>query len=248
LQLLAAQAAISIENARLYKDLENYNRTLEAKVTERTLELQDKNSQLQQEIRERQRAEKTAESANRSQSQFLANMSHELRTPLNGILGYAQILKKEKTLTEKQQNNLDIIHRCGEHLIILINDILDLSKIEAQKMELDPHDFHFPAFLEEIVAICQIRAAQKLISLTAELPSTLPQCVQADEKRLRQISLNLLDNAIKFTQKGGVNFRVCDRDHQLLFQVADTGIGIAAEQLSEIFLPLSTSGRTLPSY
>ncbi|MUL37109.1 hybrid sensor histidine kinase/response regulator [Gloeocapsopsis dulcis] len=242
LQLLSAQAAISIENARLYKDLENYNRTLEAKVAERTLELQDKNSQLQQEIHERQRAEEGAESANRAKSQFLANMSHELRTPLNGILGYAQILKKAKTLTEQQKNGLNIIHRCGDHLLILINDILDLSKIEAQKMELYPSDFHLPSFLEELVAICQIRAAQKRIYLTAELSSTLPQFVQADEKRLRQILLNLLGNAIKFTQKGSVTFRVSDRDHQLLFQVVDTGVGIAAEQLSEIFLPFQQVG------
>lgn len=169
-------------------------------------------------------------------------MSYELRTPLNGILGYAQILKKAKTLTEQQKNGLNIIHRCGDHLLILINDILDLSKIEAQKMELYPSDFHLPSFLEEIVAICQIRAAQKRISLTAELSSTLPQFVQADEKRLRQILLNLLGNAIKFTQKGSVTFRVSDRDPQLLFQVVDTGVGIAAEQLSEIFLPFQQVG------
>lgn len=242
LQLLSAQAAISIENARLYKDLENYNRTLETKVAERTLELQLKNSQLQQEIRDRQTAEAAAQAANRAKSQFLANMSHELRTPLNGILGYAQILKKDKTLTQQQNNGLDIIHRCGEHLLTLINDILDLSKIEAQKIELYATDFHFPSFLAEIVAICQIRAAQNQISLRSELPATLPEFVQADEKRLRQVLLNLIGNAIKFTHNGSVTFRVSDRDRQLVFQVADTGVGIAAEQLSEIFLPFQQVG------
>jgi signal transduction histidine kinase/FixJ family two-component response regulator len=242
LQLLSAQAAISIENARLYNDLEDYNRTLEAKVAERTLELQAKNLQLQQEIHERQRAESAAESANRAKSQFLANMSHELRTPLNGILGYAQILKKEKALSEQQKNGLDIIHRCGDHLLTLINDILDLSKIEAQKMELYLNDFHFPEFLQAIVAICRIRAEQKGIYLTYETLSTLPKFVRADEKRLRQVLLNLLGNAIKFTEKGGVTFQVSDREGKLRFQVEDTGIGMAAEQLEQIFLPFQQVG------
>lgn len=234
LQLLAAQAAISFENARLYNDLEEYNRTLEAKVTERTLELQ-------QEIRVRQRAESAAAAANCAKSQFLANMSHELRTPLNGILGYAQILGKESTLTERQKNGLDVIYRCGDRMLTLIEDILDLSKIEAQKMELYPHTFHLPKFLAEIVDICRLRAEQKQISLTYETLS-IPEFVRADEKRLRQVLLNLLGNAVKFTDKGGVIFRVSDRAGKLRFQVEDTGTGIAAEQLEEIFLPFQQVG------
>ncbi|PSM47054.1 serine/threonine protein kinase [Chroococcidiopsis sp. CCALA 051] len=242
LQLLSAQAAISIENARLYHDLENYNQSLETKVAERTLELQAKNVQLQQEIGDRQRAEIAAEAASQAKSEFLANMSHELRTPLNGILGYAQILKKEKALTEQQKNGLDIIHRCGDHLLTLIDDILDISKIEAQKMELDCHDFNFLEFLAGIVDICQIRAEQKGICLTYK-PSNLPQFIRADEKRLRQVLLNLLGNAVKFTEKGSVTFKVSDRAGKLRFQVEDTGIGMAAEQLEEIFLPFQQVGR-----
>jgi len=237
LQLLSAQAAISIENARLYTELENYNRTLEAKVAERTLELQAKNLHLQQESRDRQRAEAAAEAASRAKSEFLANMSHELRTPLNGILGYAQILKKVKTLTDQQKDGLGIIHQCGEHLLDLIDDILDLSKIEARKMELYLSDFNFPEFLKSIVGICQIRAEQKGIKLIYEALTPIPKAIRADEKRLRQVLINLLGNAVKFTEKGTITFKVDRHENKFRFQVEDTGIGIAAEQLEAIFLP-----------
>jgi predicted ATPase/signal transduction histidine kinase/CheY-like chemotaxis protein/tRNA A-37 threonylcarbamoyl transferase component Bud32 len=242
LQILSSQAAISIENARLYNDLEEYNRTLEAKVKERTLELQAKNLQLQQEIGERQRAEEAAKAANRAKSEFLANMSHELRTPLNGILGYTQIFKKDETLTEKQKNGINIIHQCGEHLLILINDVLDISKIEAQKMELYPKEFHLPEFLESIVQICHIHAEQKGISLIYKMLSPLPKIIYSDEKRLRQILMNLLSNAVKFTEKGSVTFKVGYHSEKFRFQVEDTGIGIAQEQLEEIFLPFQQVG------
>jgi predicted ATPase/signal transduction histidine kinase/CheY-like chemotaxis protein/tRNA A-37 threonylcarbamoyl transferase component Bud32 len=263
LQLLSAQAAISIENARLYRDLEDANRTLEAKVTRRTLELQNNNLQLQQEIRERQRAQESAQVANRAKSEFLANMSHELRTPLNGILGYSQILRKSKELTEQQKNGLSIIHKCGEHLLTLIDDILDLSKIEARKMELHPKTFDFPEFLNSLVEICRIRAEQKGIALNYEAIAPLPPLIHADEKRLRQVLLNLLNNAIKFTTVGGVTFKVGSVSHwsenreqtmqspwdhspltidRLRFQIEDTGIGIALEQLEEIFLPFQRVG------
>lgn len=205
-----------------------------------------------------QKAKELAEAATLAKSEFLANMSHEIRTPLNGILGYAQILQKDKALTELQQNGLHIIHSCGEHLLMLINDVLDLSKIEARKMELYLNDFHFPSFLEEIVEICRIRANQKGISLIYQALPPLPQFLQADEKRLRQVLLNILGNAVKFTETGGVTFRVgyADRfDRQpaqtarsssqarpIRFEIEDTGIGMAPEQLEAIFLPFQQVG------
>ncbi|HEY9876155.1 MAG TPA: AAA family ATPase [Candidatus Obscuribacterales bacterium] len=265
LQLLSSQAAISIENARLYTDLELANASLEEKVAQRTLELQEKNVHLQQEIRDRQRAEEAAKAASHAKSEFLANMSHELRTPLNGILGYSQILKKDKSFSDKQKDGIGIIHQCGEHLLTLINDILDISKIEARKMELHPSDFNFPGFLEGIAEICRIRAQQKGISLIYQPITSLPKVIRADEKRLRQVLINLLGNAVKFTEKGGVTFKVGFlqlEDHEqdnwkdfaienpkskiqngkIRFQIEDTGVGMAPEQLEEIFLPFQQVG------
>lgn len=195
-----------------------------------------------------QQAKDMAEAANRAKSEFLANMSHELRTPLNGILGYTQILKKSTNLTEQQRNGLEIIHHSGEHLLTLINDVLDLSKIEARKMELHPHDFRFSTFLENLVQMFKVRVRQD-ISFVYEPIAPLPTFVWADEKRLRQILLNLLGNAIKFTEQGRVTFRVrpVEDDLQLglsklRFEIEDTGVGIAAEQLNTIFLPFQQAG------
>ncbi|MBD1832379.1 AAA family ATPase [Cyanobacteria bacterium FACHB-472] len=235
LRILSSQAAISIEHARLYTDLEVANASLEAKVEERTQELQEKNVRLQT-------AETVAQSANRAKSDFLASMSHELRTPLNGILGYAQILKRDKTITDSQKDGLNIIHQCGEHLLNLINEILDLSKIEARKMELHPTEFHFTEFLESLAEICRIKARQKGISLIYEPITLLPTGVRADEQRLRQVLINLLGNAVKFTQAGGVAFKVGYHEGKIRFQVEDTGLGMAPEQLEEIFLPFHQVG------
>ncbi|WGV25801.1 ATP-binding protein [Halotia branconii] len=196
-----------------------------------------------------------ADTANRAKSEFLANMSHELRTPLNSILGYAQILQQDKAITSKQQNALRIIYQCGSHLLTLINDILDLSKIEAQKMELYKSDFHFPTFLQSVVEICQIRAEQKNISFIYQPSSELPTGVLADEKRLRQVLINLLSNAVKFTAKGGVKFIVSlvaqsssliensqKNIYIIRFQISDTGIGMSPEQVAKIFLPFEQVG------
>ena len=153
-------------------------------------------------------AKVAAEVANRAKTEFLANMSHELRTPLNGILGYAQILKREPSLGTKQQEQVGIIQQCGEHLLTLLNDILDLSKIEARKMELYLSDFNLPQFLESIVQIVRIGAEQKNIFFRYQPLSTLPSRVMGDERRLRQVLINLLGNAVKFTDAGGVTFKV----------------------------------------
>lgn len=190
-----------------------------------------------------------ADRANRAKSEFLANMSHELRTPLNGILGYAQILQRDISITTKQRDGLRIIHQCGSHLLTLINDILDLSKIEAQKMELYCHDFHFPAFLQSVVEICRIRAEQKGISFIYQPSHDLPTAISADEKRLRQVLINLLSNAIKFTETGGVQFTVTVLEKSTLTtkircQVSDTGIGISQAQIEKIFLPFEQAGDT----
>ena len=249
LRLLSSQAAIALLNAQLYTNLETanqqlaeYSDTLKAKVEERTQQLKEKNDRLEIEITERLRAEKAADSANQAKSEFLANMSHELRTPLNGILGYTQISKKDRDLTNEQKHRIDIIHQCGEHLLTLINDVLDLSKIEARKMELYPKVFPFSEFLQGIVEICRIKADQKGILLNYKILSTLPKVIQADDKRLRQILLNLLSNAIKFTEKGAVTLQVSYQQEKVCFKIEDTGIGIAEDDLAAIFLPFQQVG------
>ncbi|MEG3987216.1 ATP-binding protein [Microcoleus sp. S28C3] len=197
-------------------------------------------------------AKEAAENANRAKSEFLANMSHELRTPLNGILGYAQILKRSVKLGEHEQNSIEIIYQCGSHLLTLINDILDLSKIEAQKMELYPTEFHFPAFLQAVAEICRIRAEQKSLKFSYQPDPDLPIAIHADEKRLRQALINLIGNAIKFTKIGNISFSVSliekniNFSHQtcckIRFSVKDTGVGIKPEEIAKIFLPFEQVG------
>ncbi|MBF2066648.1 MAG: response regulator [Calothrix sp. C42_A2020_038] len=201
---------------------------LEQRVEERTMELKE--------------AKILADSANQAKSDFLANMSHELRTPLNGILGYAQILGRSKALPEKEKHGVDIIHQCGSHLLTLINDILDLSKIEARKLELSPKALHFPSFLQGVVEICRIRSDEKGLDFHYFYDTNLPQCVAVDEKRLRQVLINLLGNAIKFTDSGSVRFKVeCIPNSQVLtackvrFQIEDTGVGIKSEDINKLF-------------
>ncbi len=192
-------------------------------------------------------ARRASETANQAKSMFLAHMSHELRTPLNSILGYTQILKRDKRVTKQQKDAIDTIHHSSEHLLTLINELLDLSRIEARKMELELTDVYFPGFLKEITEIVQIRAQQKEVSFDCDIASDLPTGVHADEKRLRQVLLNLLNNAIKFTEEGGIVFSVSAESlpandaksptTSIHFEVGDTGIGISPDKLEEIFLP-----------
>ncbi|WP_353572130.1 ATP-binding protein [Candidatus Albibeggiatoa sp. nov. BB20] len=188
-----------------------------------------------------------AEASNQSKSVFLANMSHELRTPLNGILGYTQILQRERNLSQGQRDGVDLIHRSGEHLLTLINDILDLSKIEAGRMELYPNNVVLESFLNDIVEMFRIRATQKSIELRYKALTILPEVVFIDEKRLRQILMNLLGNAVKFTEKGYVSLEIhyhFETQH-LQLDVIDTGCGIDNDQLDDVFSPFRQSGSVL---
>lgn len=190
-------------------------------------------------------AKNAAESASRAKSDFLARMSHELRTPLNGILGYAQLMKRDPRLSETHKDGANIIQRSGEHLLELINDVLDLSKIEARRMELKLTDVPLKQMLNGIVDLFTIRAEQKGLHFIFEPSDDLPIAIRADEQKVRQVLINLLGNAVKFTKEGEVRLAVTTLESDkadrlaLRFCVEDTGIGMDAGQLENIFQPFS---------
>ncbi|MCV6636315.1 PAS domain S-box protein [Candidatus Albibeggiatoa sp. nov. NOAA] len=235
-----AKQVIPVEVFIQYFEVSEQDRRFIAVVRDIT-ERKKAEAQLQQAIHTAREAQAESEKANQAKTMFLANMSHELRTPLNGILGYAQLLERDKNLSDKQLQSLSIIQRSGEHLLTLINDILDLSKIEAGKLELHPTEFRLAEFLLDIVDLFSIRAKQKGIDFTYEQltqhSQSFPVEVYMDEKRLRQILLNLLSNAIKFTDKGKVSLKYIYRKQRLRFEVQDTGLGINQQYLNSIFEP-----------
>ncbi|HEU4324337.1 MAG TPA: GAF domain-containing protein [Roseiflexaceae bacterium] len=204
---LARQAAIAIENARLFA--------------------------------EASKARNAAEAANVAKSTFLANMSHELRTPLNAVLGFAQVLERDPDLSARNREHLGIISRSGEHLLGLINDVLEMSKIEAGRVTFNPAPFDLRRLLQGVEEMFRLRAEARGLWLRVAIDPAVPRCVVSDENKLRQILINLLGNAVKFTHAGGIAMRVAPdpsgAPDQLLFEVADTGEGIPPEQLPNLF-------------
>ncbi|MDJ1182474.1 ATP-binding protein [Roseofilum casamattae] len=208
------------------QELTKLNELLENRVEERTKELVV--------------AKEKAEVANQAKSSFIANMSHELRTPLNAILGFAQIMTRSQTLPSEHQESVGIINRSGEHLLTLINNILDLSKIEAGRITLNEKNFDLHRLLDDLHDMFQLKASDKGLQLLLESEENLPRYIRTDEVKLRQILINLINNALKFTEQGGISVKVT---HQLEkqqpttihFAVEDTGAGIAPEELDQLF-------------
>ena len=232
-------------NRNIVKTLEGFTQELEIKVEERT-------AQLEESIAKTEAALSQAQNANRAKSRFLANMSHELRTPLNAILGFTQLMTRDTSIGEEQQEILKIINRSGEHLLKLINDILEMSKIEVGQITLNETQFDLHAMLKSIEEMLRLKANAKNIILSFNIGSSVPQIISTDEGKLRQIIINLLGNALKFTQAGSVvlNVRrvkapsaVGEMDflfsdtYNLYFAVEDTGPGIDPEEIQQLFTP-----------
>jgi signal transduction histidine kinase/DNA-binding NarL/FixJ family response regulator len=221
---------------------------LEEEVAERTHALQEKNRQLEQAKDTAETARQLAEKANRAKSVFLANMSHELRTPLNAVLGFSQLMKNAPDATLEQRKNLDIITHSGEHLLNLINNVLDISKIESGHVELEVSQLDLHQMLQELKSLMHMRAAEKGLDFTLEQSHELPRNISVDGGKLRQILINLIGNAIKFTVSGGVSLKAmpvkqeANEPARIRFEVKDTGPGISAEDTDRIFSPFVQLG------
>jgi ammonium transporter, Amt family len=224
------------------RQLKQFNADLEQKVQQRTAELSA--------------AKEKAEVANRAKSSFIANMSHELRTPLNAILGFTQLIARNQALPSEEQKHLAIISRSGEHLLALINDVLDIAKIEAERLTLQEEEFDLYRFVDDLEQMFELKASNKGLRLSREISELTPQYIRADQGKLRQILINLLNNAIKFTRQGHIVLRIMpaiddpsqiepDAKIKLVFVVEDTGQGIAEAELDSLFEPFTQtqSGR-----
>lgn len=231
---IQAQVKLKQANAMLEQQLQeikqakakllDYQTHLEVLVEERTQELQE--------------AKEHAEAANKAKSVFLANMSHELRTPLNAILGFTQIMKNDKRIPPDEHLNIETINRSGQHLLSLINDVLEISKIEAGQLKVNTKPLDLYGMLVNITEVMMVRAKNKGIELQLNMTDDLPPYIETDITKLRQVLINLLSNAIKFTQRGNIQIAAQyqhQEQHWLIFQVSDTGVGISQDELERIF-------------
>jgi signal transduction histidine kinase/DNA-binding response OmpR family regulator len=257
-----------------FTTLDRTNAELEDRVQQRTAQLKKAVQAALKAATQSATDKKAAEAANRAKSEFLANMSHELRTPLNAILGFTQILERDSSLTLAHKENLGIISKSGEHLLSLINDVLDMSKIEAGCLTLNETDFDLYRLLKLVEEMFALKTKSKGIKLLVECDREIPQYIKTDEKKLRQVLINLLGNAVKFTNVGSVTLRVSlvashtlretasastssvigqnkkpmtnDKERTIIyFEVGDTGLGIAPEEMKQLFQPFgqTESGR-----
>ncbi len=219
------------------------NEQLEKRVQERTMELQSVNKELEQTIWKTMELARKAEAANMAKSRFLANMSHEIRTPMNGIMGMAALLG----MTPLDKNQAEYVHTIkssGDSLLTIINDILDFSKIEADKLELEALDFNLHKVLEEVVGMLSLTAQEKGLEFNCLVPTSVPSNLRGDPGRLKQVILNLVNNAVKFTDEGEIMIRVrleseTDTSALMRFEIQDTGIGIPPDQIERLFKPFS---------
>lgn len=233
-----AMSGIVYENNQAHWQLQKAAEELELRVMERTKELQESEAKAQHLAIQ-------AQEANRAKSVFIANMSHELRSPLNAVIGFSQVMLRTKNLPPEQYENIAIIYRSGEYLLNLINNILDLSKIEAGKITLNHNNFDLHRLLHDLEDMLHLRAENKGLELKFVVPDNLPHYIKTDELKLRQVLINLISNGIKFTEQGQVSLQVdwqkgqYDNEYLLKFIVSDTGVGIAPKELKELFIAFS---------
>ena len=233
-QTMADQIATTLDNARLFTQT-NHARTA-----------------AKQALKTAQETQRAAEAANKAKSAFLANMSHELRTPLNAILGFTQLMTRDATITTEQRSNLETINRSGTHLLTLINDILEMSKIEAGQTVLTAQNFDLHQLLAEVETLFRLRADDRNLTLEVSHTPEVPHYVCADENKLRQVLINLMGNAVKFTESGSVTLRTRARPDSdiryslITFELEDTGMGIGKDEVNHIFDPFvqTESGQT----